>query len=258
MIMTNTIQKAIKFATKTHNFYQQQTRKGKVIPYIVHPLTVGIILALAKAPEDVVVAGILHDTIEDSITEKKVTMDMLTQRFGENVAQLVLSVTEQDKSLSWEERKKEALEHIKHFSHEALLVKSADIISNISELVDDYGRYQDEVFKRFNAPKEKMIVNQLKVISTIVSCWKENPLSGDLVSLANDLQMMNAPAFMTENPAKNIEYKDYNENMDLKCPACGWNGRAVAGCVNTDSHFALDVSCPICDKMILVANYATA
>ncbi|MFZ1720119.1 MAG: HD domain-containing protein, partial [Candidatus Moraniibacteriota bacterium] len=112
MIYTNKIEKAIKFAGKTHNHYQEQKRKGKNIPYIAHPLTAGIILALAGASEDVIVAGILHDTIEDSIDEKKVTAEMIAERFGEKVRDLVLSVTEMDKSLPWVERKALALAHI--------------------------------------------------------------------------------------------------------------------------------------------------
>jgi (p)ppGpp synthase/HD superfamily hydrolase len=97
MLYTEKIRKAIKFSAKTHNHYQQQTRKGKVIPYITHPLTVGIILLLAKAREDVVCAGILHDTIEDSTKEKKVTYEMIEGRFGKEVADGVLSVTEEEK-----------------------------------------------------------------------------------------------------------------------------------------------------------------
>jgi len=88
------IQKAIKFATKTHEVYQKQKRKGKDIPYITHPLSAGIILAYAGADADVVCAGILHDTVEDSIEEKKVSGEMLEQRFGERVASLVLDVDE--------------------------------------------------------------------------------------------------------------------------------------------------------------------
>jgi len=52
MNYTSKIQKAIKFAAKTHDLYQKQMRKGKNIAYITHPLTVGIILALAGSPED--------------------------------------------------------------------------------------------------------------------------------------------------------------------------------------------------------------
>ena len=83
------IQKAIKFATKTHEIYQKQKRKGKDVAYITHPLTVGIILAIAGASEDVICAGILHDTIEDSIEERKVDLKMIEDFFGENIAKIV-------------------------------------------------------------------------------------------------------------------------------------------------------------------------
>lgn len=190
MIYTSKIQRAIKFAAKTHNQYQQQTRKGKAIPYISHPLTVGIILSLAKAPEDVVVAGILHDTIEDSIKEKKVDQKMITERFGQKVADLVASVTEPSKRMSWEKRKKIALEHIADFSRESLLVKSADTISNVSEIIDDHGRYGDEVFERFSASKEKTIENYMNVINTILKRWPKNPLAKDLISLTKELEQI--------------------------------------------------------------------
>jgi (p)ppGpp synthase/HD superfamily hydrolase len=188
MIYSEKIKKAIEFAIKTHEVYQKQKRKGKDTAYISHPLTVGMILAIAGAGEDVVTAGILHDTIEDSVEEKKVTERMLIDRFGEEVSNLVLSVTEKDKKLSWDERKKEALLHIEKFSHGSLLLKSADILSNARELVDDYVRGGDIVFSRFNAPKEKIIDNQLRVIAAILDAWKENPLAGDLAALGEDMQ----------------------------------------------------------------------
>ncbi|MCX6747825.1 MAG: HD domain-containing protein, partial [Candidatus Nomurabacteria bacterium] len=127
MIYTQKIEEAITLAIKTHEIDEKQKRKGKDIPYITHPLTVGLILSLAGASEDVIIAGILHDTLEDSINEYKVTKEMIAEQFGDNVMQLVLSVTEQDKSLSWEVRKAEALEHIKTFSHDSLMLKSADL-----------------------------------------------------------------------------------------------------------------------------------
>lgn len=188
MIYTPKIRKAMRFAIKTHEVYQKQMRKGKDIAYITHPLTVGIILARAGADEDVVAAGILHDTIEDSIENKKVTSDLLTERFGAQVAGLVLSVTETDKNLSWDERKQEALDHVKDFSHESLLVKAADTISNLSEILQDYGSDGEQIFTRFNASKEKIIENKFKMISAIVNKWPENPLAEDLLYLSKELK----------------------------------------------------------------------
>ncbi len=188
MIYTRNIQKAIKFAAKTHNHYQNQKRKGKEIPYIAHPLTAGIILALAGASEDVVVAGILHDTIEDSVEHKKVTVEMIAERFGAGVAELVLSVTEIDKSLSWDERKAEALGHIAHFSHDSLLLKSADVLSNVTELVDDHARYGEDVFSLFHVTKEKTVAHQLKVLAALLDRWEDSPLAGDLKAVSEELR----------------------------------------------------------------------
>jgi len=189
-VLTPMITRAIRFAVKTHEIYQKQRRKGKDIPYITHPLVVGLILARAGAREDVVVAGILHDTIEDSIPEKKVSSAILSERFGESVSQLVESVSESNKSLPWEERKREALEHIKSFSHEALLVKSADTLGNVSELIDDFEREGDTAFANFNAPKKKIIENYLNITSTILAQWAENPLRSDLQNIAISLEQM--------------------------------------------------------------------
>jgi len=258
MIYTSKIQKAIKFAIKTHEVYQKQKRKGKDIAYITHPLTVGIILSQSKASEDAIVAGILHDTIEDSTEDKKVSAEMIEERFGKEVSDLVLSITEKDKGLSWAERKKQALEHIQNFSHDSLLIKSADIVANVSELLDDYARYEDSVFARFNAPKTKIIKHQLEAICSIVQKWKENPLTEDLKFLADKLQMIESTKFMSQNPAKVIKYKDYDENEKLECPACGWKGTPRESGFIESGDYCLDVSCPICGKMLLVADFPKA
>ncbi len=185
------IQKAIKFAVKTHEIYQKQTRKGKDVSYIIHPLTVGLILSQVGADNDVVCAGILHDTVEDSIPEKKVTYEMLEDRFGKRVAEMVLDVSEKNKQLPWKERKKDALLHIKNFSSETLLLKSADIISNVSEIIDDYYKDGDLIFTRFKAPepkKENIIDNYMTAMKTILSHWDSNPLENKLNFLVGELK----------------------------------------------------------------------
>jgi (p)ppGpp synthase/HD superfamily hydrolase len=190
MIYTEKIRKAIKFAIKTHDVYQKQKRKGKDIAYINHPLTVGLILSLAKASEDVIAAGILHDTIEDSVEVKKVTPGMIEERFGKKTKDLVVSVTEIDKNLPWAERKALALEHIQNFSHDSVLVKSADVLSNGTELLDDFRRYGKDVFKRFRVPAADVIGNSEKVLVSLLKRWSKNPLAMDLKKLAKEIQVM--------------------------------------------------------------------
>ena len=251
------IQRAIKFATKTHEIYQKQKRKGKDVSYITHPLTVGILLSSIGADADVVCAGILHDTIEDSIEKKKVTVEMLTDRFGEKVADLVLAVTETDKSLTWEERKEQALEHIKTFSHEAILVKSADIVSNLTEMVDDHNKEGDQIFQRFNASKDKKIKNILETNTALLEAWPESPLAQELSYLSGRVQTMGAKEFMVEFPAKIIEYTDYKEDEKIECPLCHWKSEAKNGSIERGDELT-DVSCPNCDKMLLIINYPLA
>ena len=199
------IEGALKFAIEIHEVDQQQKRKGKDIPYIVHPLIVGLILARVGASENVVAAGILHDTIEDSIPDKKVLQDMLAKKFGKDVADIVASVTEPKKDLPWVERKKEAIERIKTFSHDSLLVKSADVISNASEIIADYEKDGEKIFARFNAPKEKMLRHHLETITAIRDRWEGNPLVWTLRMLASDIQSrVAAGCFMMSHPTKII------------------------------------------------------
>ena len=86
------IKSAIEVAVRAH---EGQVRKGTQTPYIIHPLSVGIILAKAGAPDEVIIAGILHDTIEDT----PVTCEQVRGTFGGTIANLVKGASESDKSL---------------------------------------------------------------------------------------------------------------------------------------------------------------
>ncbi|MEF3692380.1 MAG: HD domain-containing protein [Candidatus Moraniibacteriota bacterium] len=203
IIYTLRVKNAIRFSIKTHEIYQKQKRKGKDVAYITHPMTVGTILAMAGAEEDLIIAGILHDTIEDSIEEKKVDEKMLKERFGEKVMQIVKSVSEDKDCHIWAERKKRAREKILKFNHDSLLVKSADVIGNVVELIDDYIVHGEETFSRFGGGKEKVIENYLQVMRIIVRKWKSNPLRNDLENLIIELEKINlCPVLKQKNENK--------------------------------------------------------
>lgn len=184
MLYSAQMQRAIRFMLKTHEVYQKQKRKGKDMPYLTHPLTVGLILARAGAAEDAVIAGILHDTIEDSVEEKKVSYEMLRERFGAGVADLVASVTEEGKDVPWEARKAAALAAIASYSHDSVLVKSADVIANNAETLEDYALEGDATFERFSQSKEKTLEHAQRVIAALIARWPESPLSPDLAGIA--------------------------------------------------------------------------
>lgn len=144
------IQKAIDFANKAHS---KQVRKGSDIPYIFHPVNVGKILAeRLGCSADIVIAGILHDTLEDTQTQENEILDY----FGENVLRLVKGNSERDKSDTWENRKKEALKKAETESEDVLLIKLADKYDNLKAIEIDFLQHGDKVWERFNAPKDRL------------------------------------------------------------------------------------------------------
>ncbi len=146
--MSQRIFQAIEFATKAHT---GQFRKGTKVPYIVHPLGVAKILIEAGCSEEVVVAGILHDTVEDSSTR----IDDIRRDFGEEVSRLVEGASEPNKSDTWENRKQHTIDILETVPIDAIYVSLADKLANIRDIRADYEKLGDDVFLRFNRPRDK-------------------------------------------------------------------------------------------------------
>ncbi|NLB89595.1 MAG: bifunctional (p)ppGpp synthetase/guanosine-3',5'-bis(diphosphate) 3'-pyrophosphohydrolase [Clostridiales bacterium] len=128
---------AITFATQAHH---GQHRKCSMTPYIVHPFEVGQLLTLAKQKETVIVAGLLHDTLEDTPT----TPETLQERFGLEVLTLVQHASE-NKSLSWEQRKQNAIDFLlRDASYEDLMIACADRLSNLRAISHDLTAQGDD------------------------------------------------------------------------------------------------------------------
>eukprot|EP00045_Choanoeca_perplexa_P012197 m.132177 g.132177 ORF g.132177 m.132177 type:complete len:207 (-) comp15921_c0_seq1:1483-2103(-) len=116
------------FAAIAHT---KQRRKDNVTPYINHPIGVANLLATVGGVDDVEVlqAALLHDTVEDT----DVTIEDIKANFGEAVATIVGEVTD-EKNLNKHERKLLQIEHAKHASTKAKLVKLADKLYNLRSL----------------------------------------------------------------------------------------------------------------------------
>lgn len=144
------INKAIAFATKAH---EGQLRKGTNLPYILHPMEVGMIVSRMTDDDEVIAAAVLHDTVEDC---KSVSLDMIQEEFGEKVARIVTAESE-DKSKSWMERKAHTIHFLKNETlKEAKIVALGDKLSNIRSLYGDYKRVGEQIWQRFNMKdKEK-------------------------------------------------------------------------------------------------------
>lgn len=127
---TGMILKALRFSAEKHT--DQRRRDSKSSPYINHPIQVAETLWRVGAVRDeaVLTASILHDTIEDT----DATPDEIKREFGEEVLGLVLEVTD-DKSLPIEVRKQLQIENAAQKSHKAKLIKLADKICNVYDLI---------------------------------------------------------------------------------------------------------------------------
>jgi (p)ppGpp synthase/HD superfamily hydrolase len=138
---------AIEFAAKAHH---GQFRKGTKLPYIIHPLGVAQILIEYACSEEVVIAGLLHDTMEDT----PVKLNDIEERFGARIGELVAAVSE-DKSKSWEERKQHTLNYLKTAPLEVLLLACADKLHNIKTIQEDYDKLGETLWTRFNRSRSK-------------------------------------------------------------------------------------------------------
>jgi guanosine-3',5'-bis(diphosphate) 3'-pyrophosphohydrolase len=122
--------RAIAFAAEKHRL--QRRKDAEASPYINHPIALADLLANEAdvVQADVLAAAILHDTVEDTET----TLSELTVHFGAKVSGIVAEVTD-DKSLPKAERKRLQIEHAPAASPEAQLVKLADKICNLRDLL---------------------------------------------------------------------------------------------------------------------------
>ena len=167
------IEKAIIFAAKAH---KNQNRKGTDIPYITHPFVVGILLQKAKCSEEVIAAGILHDTLEDT----KTTFKDLTDAFGARVASLVQAASEHDKSLPWEVRKQHTIEMLKDASLEEMQVIVADKLHNLKSIRADLNLNGDSIWEHFNRGKRDQHWYYASIVKALSSRKKEFKMIGEL------------------------------------------------------------------------------
>lgn len=129
---------ALQFAADAH---REQRRKDRVTPYINHPIELVWVLAVEGGVDDaeVLVAAVLHDYLEDCCGRSgQPSLEdgrrALRERFGERVLACVLACSD-DKTLPKEERKRLQVEHAAALSLDARLVKLADRIANLRDLV---------------------------------------------------------------------------------------------------------------------------
>ena len=145
---TELMDRAIVFAVKAHH---NTERRGKGFPYIIHPLEAVEIVATMTTDQELLAAAALHDTIEDT----DVTVEQIRAQFGDRIAELVHSESDQftegvSEEDSWHDRKQAAIDRLAAASHDAKIVALGDKLSNMRAIWRDYQIKGDALWSIFH------------------------------------------------------------------------------------------------------------
>jgi (p)ppGpp synthase/HD superfamily hydrolase len=191
---SDVINHALAFAAKHHD---RQVRKGTKLPYLTHPANVAVILTRYGNSNETVVAGILHDVIEDCVRDGY-TREMLEQRigdkFGAKVLETVLAVTyrrhdDDGVELSSEDRKADYLDRLTEANEEARWVCAADKVHNAASIVADLRRTIDPetVWSRFGGGKVATARWYRQVYDRLRAVGFDAPIMAELDSVSSEL-----------------------------------------------------------------------
>ena len=147
-------ERALRLAAVGH---RMQARKGSDVPYIEHPVAVAMILDRIGFDEEVVIAGLFHDLVEDT----DVTLERIRRGFGDRVAGLVAACSEtkldgEGRKRAWIDRKQDHLREVAGASEEARAIALADKLHNLLSIKLDLLEGRD-VWGCFNASRDQVL-----------------------------------------------------------------------------------------------------
>jgi (p)ppGpp synthase/HD superfamily hydrolase len=152
-----------------HALHGDQHRKGTTVPYIAHLMGVASLVLEYGGDEDLAIAALLHDAIEDCAD--RTSYAEIGRRFGERVTEIVRACTDVDTTPKppWLERKEAYVARVAHEPADARLVSAADKLYNVRTLLKDYRLVGDAVWSRFTGDKR----DPLWYYRTLVTAFRQ-------------------------------------------------------------------------------------
>ncbi len=145
------LQRAFRYAAEKH---AGQTRKQSAVPYLSHLMAVASLVLEAGGDEDMAIAALLHDVVEDCGGMPR--LREVRKMFGPRVAKIVEGCTDSfgEPKAEWVERKKDYLREVKHADAETRLVSASDKLHNVRTILTDYRQHGDVIWTRFSGKKD--------------------------------------------------------------------------------------------------------
>jgi (p)ppGpp synthase/HD superfamily hydrolase len=160
-VLTDKFDRALLYATQVHG---GQVRKETSIPYVAHLLAVAATVLEYGGDEDLAIAALLHDSVEDQGGTAR--LEDVRNRFGEGVAHIVercsdslVDTSKGGRKADWRERKEAYFAHLLKADEEILRVSLADKVHNARAILRDLRKPDigEKVWARFSVPKEKTL-----------------------------------------------------------------------------------------------------
>jgi GTP pyrophosphokinase len=178
--------RAFLFAAEKH---KGQTRKASTIPYIAHLMGVASLVLEAGGDEDLAIAALLHDVVEDCGGAPM--LKEVRRRFGQRVAKVVDGCTDADTypKPPWRERKEKYLRHLKTADADTRLVSAADKLNNVRSILSDYRAVGESVWSRFKGGREGTLW-YYRTLLDIFLRHKRNRITRDLELAVMELESL--------------------------------------------------------------------
>ncbi|MFY9842105.1 MAG: HD domain-containing protein [Terriglobales bacterium] len=145
------LQDAFRYAAEKH---AGQTRKQTTVPYLSHLMAVASLVLEAGGDEDMAIAALLHDVVEDCGGLPR--LREVRKQFGPRVAKIVEGCTDSlgEPKPEWLERKRDYLREVKRADADTRLVSASDKLHNVRTILADYRQHGDAIWARFTGKKE--------------------------------------------------------------------------------------------------------
>ena len=191
LVLTERFTEAVEYARKLHTEY----RKGTGIPYMAHLIGVAALVmgeADGRVPvtEDMVIAALLHDAVEDHGGTPR--LRDIEEKFGPEVSRMVAALSDtfaedHDKKEGWEERKKNYLARLRNEPDNVLLISAADKLYNAKAILDDFKEIGFKVFDRFKRGAKEQLWYFDELLKVFLA-YPRNRIVNDLERVVQELK----------------------------------------------------------------------